>query len=359
MKRVHNFSAGPAVLPLEVLQQVQEELVNYHQKGHSLMEMSHRSEAYTEIDQQAKERIRTLMGLGDDFHIMFLQGGASSQFMMVPFNFLNANDIADYIDTGRWSAKAIKEAKIFGKVNTPFSSKDSNYNRVPVDEKITITPHAKYVHFTSNNTVAGSQFKNEPETKGVPLVCDASSDFLSRPVDIEKYGLIYAGAQKNVGPAGVTVVIVEKEFLVMADTEDVPTVLQYQTHSEKIFNTPPVFNVYVMNLVLKWIQDKGGVSYFEDFNQQKAQLIYDEIDKDGFYEGAVKKDSRSLMNVTFRLSNEVLEQNFIQEAAKNNMIGLKGHRSVGGIRASIYNACPMESARTLAEFMEDFRGKNA
>lgn len=357
-KRIHNFSAGPAQLPLEVLQQAQEELVDYHSKGHSVMEMSHRSEAYTEIDQQAKQRIRSLMGLGDEFQIIFLQGGASSQFMMVPFNFLDTNDIADYIDTGRWSAKAIKEAKIFGKVNTPYSSKESNYDRVPVNKKISLTPHTKYVHYTSNNTVAGSQFKKEPETKGIPLVCDASSDFLSRPVDVEKFGLIYAGAQKNVGPAGVTVVIIKNEFLETAKKEEVPTILQYQTHVEKIFNTPPVFNVYVMNLVLKWIQDRGGVSYFEDFNQQKAKLIYDAIDKDDFYEGAVEENSRSLMNVTFRLPDEKLEQKFITEATENNMIGLKGHRSVGGIRASIYNACPMESAQILAEFMDDFKEKN-
>ncbi len=356
-KRIHNFSAGPAQLPLEVLQKAQSELVNYHQKGSSVMEISHRSDEYTEIDRQAKSRVRKLMGMSGDYHIMFLQGGASSQFMMVPFNFLDESETADYIDTGRWSAKAIKEAEIFGDVNIPFSSKEYGYARVP-NADLSYAPDSKYVHFTSNNTVAGSQFSTEPQTGGIPLICDASSDFLSRPVDIEKYGLIYAGAQKNVGPAGVTVVIINNSFLERANAENVPTILQYKTHTEKIFNTPPVFNVYVMNLVLEWIQDKGGISYFKDFNQKKAQILYDEIDRDDFYRGAVEKDSRSLMNVTFRLPTEELEQQFIEEAMNNEMTGLRGHRSVGGIRASIYNACPMESVKTLVSFMQHFRNKN-
>ncbi len=358
MNRIHNFSAGPAQLPLDVLKKAQKELVDYRQKGHSVMEMSHRSDEYTETDRQAKQRIRDLMNLGDEFHIMFLQGGASSQFMMVPFNFLNESETADYIDTGRWSAKAITEAQIFGEVNIPFSSKDSNYNRVPSNEELSFDKNAKYVHFTSNNTVAGSQFDEEPETGGIPLVCDASSDFLSRPVDVEKYGIIYAGAQKNVGPAGVTVVVAKESFLEQADAKDVPTVLQYKTHTQKIFNTPPVFNVYMVNLVLKWIQDKGGISYFKDFNSKKAALLYEEIDGDDFYRGAVQKKSRSQMNVTFRLPSEELEVKFLSEAEYNGMVGLKGHRSVGGIRASIYNACPVESVEALASFMRNFRDEN-
>lgn len=358
LKRVHNFSAGPAQLPLEVLQKVQDELVDYHGNGRSIMEMSHRGEAYTKVDRQAKQRIRTLMGLDDNFEIMFLQGGASSQFMMVPFNFLNKNETADYINTGRWSNKAIKEANIFGDVNVPFSSKETGFDRVSANEKLNFSEDARYVHYTSNNTVAGTQFTTEPETNGIPLVCDASSDFLSRPVKIEKYGLIYAGAQKNVGPAGVTVVIVNKDFLAQANAENVPTMLQYQTHAERIFNTPPVFNVYVMNLVLKWIQDKGGLSYFEQFNRAKAQLLYDEIDKDDFYQGAVEKDSRSLMNATFRLASEELEQQFLAETSAKNMVGIKGHRSVGGFRVSMYNACPKESVEALVSLMQDFRVKN-
>lgn len=358
MKRVHNFSAGPATLPLEVLEKAQDELVEYRGKGRSLMEMSHRSAEYTEIDQQAKARLSSLLGLGEDFEIMFLQGGASSQFMMVPFNFLNENETADYIDTGRWSDKAITEARKFGNVHVPFSSSEGNYDRVPKQGELKYSDNPVYVHITSNNTVAGTQFPTEPETNGAPLVCDASSDFLSRPIDVDKYGIIYAGAQKNVGPAGVTIVIVRKDFMQKAKTEGVPTILRYQTHTGKIFNTPPTFNVYMVNLVLDWIQQKGGLSYFESFSQKKASLLYGEIDKDDFYRGAVEKESRSLMNATYRLPSEELEQKFLSEAAENGLVALKGHRSVGGIRASMYNAMPMESVEALVSFMQEFRDKN-
>jgi len=358
MNRVHNFSAGPAVLPLEVLEKAQQELTNYNNMGRSVMEISHRSTEYTEIDHQAKSRLRDLLDLGTDFEIMFLQGGASSQFMMTPFNFLDENKTADYIDTGRWSAKAIKEAEIFGNVHRPFSSKESGYKRVPKNSELEFSDNPEYVHFTSNNTVAGTQFPTEPQTNGVPLVCDASSDLLSRPIDASKYGLIYAGAQKNVGPAGVTIVIIRKDFLDKATTQDVPTILQYQTHAEKIFNTPPTFNVYMVNLVLEWIENKGGLSYFKKFNEEKAALVYDEIDKDDFYRGAVEKDSRSLMNITYRLPSEELEAKFLAEASEHDLYTLKGHRSVGGIRASIYNACPRESVEALVDFMKDFRDKN-
>lgn len=358
MKRVHNFSAGPAVLPFEVLQKAQKELTNFRDMGRSVMEISHRSAEYTEIDQQAKKRLSDLLGLGSDFEIMFLQGGASSQFMMVPFNFLSKNQTSDYIDTGRWSAKAIAEAKIFGNVHRAFSSKETGYDRVPKDSELSISDSPAYVHFTSNNTVAGTQFPTEPETDGVPLVCDASSDFLSKPLEVSRYGVIYAGAQKNLGPAGVTVVVIRKDFLQKAGIENVPTILRYQTHAEKIFNTPPTFNVYMVNLVLEWIQEKGGLSYFKKFNKEKADLIYGEIDRDDFYRGAVKKDSRSLMNVTFRLPSEKLEDKFLSEAVERDLYSLKGHRSVGGIRASIYNACPMESVEALVDFMRDFRNQN-
>lgn len=358
MNRVHNFSAGPATLPLKVLEKAQSELTEYKNKGRSLMEMSHRSAEYTEIDQQAKARLSSLLGLGDDFEVMFLQGGASSQFMMAPYNFLKENKTADYIDTGRWSDKAITEAKKFGNVHVPFSSAEGNYDRVSTQKELNFSEEPVYVHFTSNNTVAGTQFPVEPETNGVPLVCDASSDFLSKPIDIDKYGLIYAGAQKNVGPAGVTIVIIRKDFLEKANSEGVPTILKYQTHAGKIFNTPPTFNVYMVNLVLEWIQEKGGLSYFKKFSEQKASLLYDEIDKDDFYRGAVEKKSRSLMNATYRLPNEELEQKFLAEAADNNLVALKGHRSVGGIRASMYNALPIESVEALVSFMQEFRAKN-
>lgn len=358
MNRVHNFSAGPAALPLEVLEKAQSELTEYKNLGRSLMEMSHRSAEYTEIDRQAKARLSSLLGLGDDFEVLFLQGGASSQFMMAPYNFLGENETADYIDTGRWSDKAITEAKMFGNVHIPFSSAKGNYDRVPTQPELSFSDNPVYVHFTSNNTVAGTQFPKEPETNGIPLVCDASSDILSRPVDVDKYGIIYAGAQKNIGPAGVTIVIIRKDFLEKAKTEGVPTILRYQTHTGKIFNTPPTFNVYMVNLVLEWIQDKGGLSYFESFSKKKASLLYDEIDRDDFYRGAVEKESRSLMNATYRLPSEDLEQKFLAEAAGHNLVALKGHRSVGGIRASMYNAVSMESVETLVSFMQDFRDKN-
>jgi phosphoserine aminotransferase len=358
MNRVHNFSAGPARLPLEVLQKAKSELVNYRELGTSVMEISHRSDAYTQIDRQAKTRIQDLLGLNEEFHIMFLQGGASSQFMMVPRNFLTSTKSADYIDTGRWSAKAIKEAKLFGEVNVPFSSAGTDYDHVPNGQELIFTDDAAYVHFTSNNTVAGTQFSSAPKTREIPLVCDASSDFLSRPIEnIGHYGLIYAGAQKNVGPAGVTIVIVRKDFLEQTNHENVPTILQYQTHAEKIFNTPPVFNVYMVNLVLEWIQNKGGLDYFAKINGKKAQLLYHEIDRDGFYQGRVRKNSRSLMNVTFRLADEGLEQKFLEEAQEHQLVALKGHRSVGGIRVSIYNACPLESVEALVCFMQDFRDR--
>ena len=354
-ERAHNFSAGPARLPLEVLKKAKEELLNYRGRGTSVMEMSHRSPEYTEIDRQAKQRLKELLGLNDSHHIMFLQGGASSQFMMVPFNFLREHQVADYIDTGRWSDKAITEAKLFGNVHVPYSSRKQSYRRVPNNDELSLTSGAEYIHFTSNNTVVGTQFSKEPDGNGIPLVCDMSSDFLSRPIDVDKYGLIYAGAQKNAGPAGVTIVIVRDDFLKKAKNETVPTILRYQTHAERIFNTPPVFAVYLANYVFEWIQEKGGLDLFAKFNRRKADLIYNEIDRDDFYEGMVEKESRSTMNITFRLNNQDLETSFLKEAAGHNLIALKGHRSVGGIRASIYNACPMESVEKLVEFMCSFR----
>lgn len=355
MDRVHNFSAGPARLPLEVLEKAKQELTDFENMGRSVMEISHRSPEYTKIDRQAKARLRDLLQLDERFEIMFLQGGASSQFMMIPFNFLGKGETADYINTGRWSQKAIKEAELFGNVHQPYSSADTGYDRIPSPEQLSFSDNPVYVHYTSNNTVAGTQFHYEPDTGGVPLVCDASSDILSRPIDADKYGLIYAGAQKNMGPAGVTIVIIRKDFLDRAKTGKVPIILRYQTHAEKIFNTPPTFNVYMVNLVLEWMQEKGGVAYFKQANREKANLIYTEIDRDDFYRGATDEDSRSLMNVTFRLPSEKLEQQFISEAASQNMVALKGHRSVGGIRASIYNACPKESVEVLVSFMQQFR----
>lgn len=356
MKRVHNFSAGPAALPQAVLEKAREELLDYRDSGRSIMEMSHRSALYSEVDHQAKARLRSLLGLDESFEILFLQGGASSQFMMVPFNYLQGGASADYLDTGRWSDKALTEARRFGEIRVPFSSAGEGYRRVPEAGEPQFSDAAEYVHFTSNNTVAGTQFPYEPDTGGVPLVCDASSDFLSRPITPSKYGLIYAGAQKNVGPAGVTIVVIRRDFLERSTrSEDLPVMLRYRTHAEKIFNTPPVFNVYMVGLVLEWMQEQGGLSHFEEQSRKKAGMLYEEIDRDGFYEGAVEEGSRSLMNVTFRLREESLEETFLDEAARNDLMALKGHRSVGGMRASLYNAVPEKSARALVDFMRDFR----
>jgi len=358
MKRIHNFSAGPATLPLSVLQKAEKELVNYRNKGASLMEMSHRGPEYTEINQQATDRLKEITGAGDDWEILFLQGGASTQFMTVPQNFLSKNKTADYIDTGAWSAKAIAEAQLFGNVHISYSSKSSNYSSVPVNSDLNPSENPVYTHFTSNNTIFGTQFRKEPESGGSPLVCDASSDFLSRPIDLDRYGLIYAGAQKNLGPAGVTVIMIKNSFLEQQLKETIPTIVDYRTHVKKIFNTPPVFAVYMVNYVLEWIQEKGGLSWFETFNHNKANLLYNEIDKDDFYRGTVEKYSRSNMNVTYRLPSEDLEEKFIKEATENDLDALEGHRSVGGIRASIYNACEMESVEALVSFMQQFRAKN-
>ncbi|MGM0506670.1 MAG: 3-phosphoserine/phosphohydroxythreonine transaminase [Bacteroidota bacterium] len=359
MKRIHNFSAGPATLPLDVLKRVQSELVDYRGMGQSIIEASHRSPEYTEVNEQASSRLKSLLGAGDDWNVLFLQGGASTQFLMVAQNFLSEERTADYINTGSWSKKAIKEAKLFGNVHIPYSGEEGNFTHIPDQNELLFSDDPTYVHFTSNNTIFGTQFPTEPETNGVPLVCDASSDFLSRPIDLEKYGLIYAGAQKNVGPAGVTVVLVRDSFMESVLDRPVPTMLQYKTHLEKLFNTPPVFAVYMVNYVLEWIEENGGLDAFAEFNQKKSDLLYGEIDSDDFYRGTADRKSRSQMNVTFRLKSEDLEKQFLKEAVEQDLVALKGHRSVGGIRASIYNACEMESVKALVKFMADFRSGNS
>ncbi|NBC26162.1 MAG: 3-phosphoserine/phosphohydroxythreonine transaminase [Bacteroidetes bacterium] len=357
MKRLHNFCAGPATLPLPVLQKAKDELTNYRGKGASILEMSHRSPEYSAIHRQAVQRLKQLTGAGDEWDVLFLQGGASSQFMMVPHNFLNGSRTADYIDTGRWSDNAIKEAGLFGNVHVPFSSKESNYSRVPAEGDLSYSRAPQYVHFTSNNTIYGTQFASEPDAPA-PLVCDASSDFLSRPLDLDRYGLIYAGAQKNLGPAGVTVVMIKKSFADTQRSETIPTILDYKTHQARIFNTPPVFAVYMVNYVLEWIEERGGLEYFRDINARKAARLYSELDRDDFYRGTVHKDSRSRMNVTFRLRDKRLEPEFLDRAEEHGLLALKGHRSVGGVRASLYNACEMESVEALVEFMQQFRAKH-
>jgi phosphoserine aminotransferase len=358
MNRAHNFSAGPAALPLEVLKKAREEFLDYSGSGSSIIELSHRGPEYIEVDFQATERLRKLLGIGDEFEVLFLQGGASTQFMMVPFNFLDKNRTADYIVTGAWSKKAIKEAAYFGNANVAFTSEIQNFNRVPVDSELNHSKNPVYTHFTSNNTIFGTQFAKEPDSAASPLVCDASSDFLSRPLDMDRYGLIYAGAQKNAGPAGVTIIIIHRDFLEKQVSSGIPTILNYKTHVGTMFNTPPVFGVYMANLVFGWILDKGGLHAIEKHNQEKATLLYNEIDRDDFYFGTAEKASRSLMNVTFRLKDESLEKKFLKEAEEANLKGLKGHRSVGGMRASIYNACERESVEALISFMSEFRKRN-
>jgi phosphoserine aminotransferase len=354
MSRIHNFSAGPAVLPLEVLEKAKQELTDYRGCGMSIMEVSHRGPEYIAVDASARERLMRLLGLGDDHEVMFLQGGASTQFLMVPYNFLSADQTADYINTGTWSSKAIKEAKSFGNVHIAYSSESEQFTRVPKQDEIQWSEAPVYAHFTSNNTIFGTEFASEPASN-VPLVCDASSNFLSKPLDVDRYGLIYAGAQKNLGPAGVTVVIAKKDFLAKEKQKGIPTIMKYSTHVGEMFNTPPVFAVYMVDLVLEWIEQKGGLAAMEKINIEKATILYKEIDRDGFYRGTATIDSRSRMNVTFRIANEELEKLFIKESEAAGLSGLKGHRSVGGMRASIYNACPLSSVQALVDFMSEFR----
>lgn len=354
--RKHNFAAGPAVLPEEVLIEVKNELPLYKDVGSSVMEISHRSPAYSEIESTAKQRLKRLLGMDDEWHVLFLQGGASMQFYQVPLNFLKRGESADYLITGRWSTKALKEALFVGEARVAASSEAENYSHIPEPSTWDLDPGATYLHFTSNNTVAGTQFSEEPSAE-VPLVCDASSDFLSRPIDVDRYGLIYAGAQKNVGPAGVTLVLVRDDFL-QRRKQPLPTMLDYGTHTAKLFNTPPVFAVYIVGKVLKWLEDLGGLPAIQSINERKAAKLYERIDATDFYRGAVEEDSRSKMNVTFRLPSEELEKKFIEEGKQNDLLALKGHRSVGGIRASIYNACPEEAVEALVAFMDEFESAN-
>lgn len=351
-ERAYNFAAGPGTLPEEVLLELKEELPVYRDLGASLIEVSHRSAAYTEVADAARAHLRSLLGLGDDWHILFLQGGASMQFYQVPLNFLPRGASADYLDTGAWSAKAIKEANAIGTARVAASSKADTYSYIPAPDSWDLDPNAAYLHYTSNNTIFGTQFKNEPQAD-VPLVCDASSDFLSRPLDLSRYGLIYAGAQKNIGPAGVTVVLVQDDFL-QRRVQPLPTMLDYGTHTAKLFNTPPVFAVYLVEKVLRWLIGKGGIAGIQKINVAKATALYGRIDASDFYTGTVRYDARSEMNVTFRLPSEALEQQFIAEASEQGLKALKGHRSVGGIRASIYNACSLEAVEALVAFMDEF-----
>lgn len=359
-KRIYNFSAGPAVLPEEVLLEVQKDLFSYKGCGMSVMEMSHRGKIFDQIIKEAEADLRKLLDINDNYAVLFLQGGATLQFSMVPLNLMPPKNKADYIVTGSWAKKAVKEAKRAGTVNIAASTESENFVRIPKQSELKLDPDASYVHFTSNNTIYGTQWKTEPEVGNVPLVCDASSDILHKKIDVNKYGLIYAGAQKNIGPAGVTLVIIRKDLLERS-SDNLHTYLNYKVHVENnsLYNTPSTFGIYVAGLVFKWLLNMGGLDEMYRRNVEKAKILYDAIDaSDGFYKGTVVPEYRSLMNVTFRLPNEELEKKFIEEAKKRDFDGLKGHRSVGGIRASIYNAFPKKGVEDLVTFMEEFRKNN-
>ena len=358
--RAYNFNAGPSALPLEVLEKAQKELVNFNGTGMSIMEMSHRSKDYEAVHNEAIARLKKLYAIPENYEVLFLQGGASLQFTMVPMNFLQEGKKASYILTGVWSEKALKEAKLFGEPVISASSKENQYRNIPTSNEIKFDSDDAYVHLTSNNTIYGTAWRDFPDTGDVPLIVDMSSDIFSKAVDVSKFALIYAGAQKNLGPSGVTVVIIRKDLLEKENT-NIPTMLKYSTHADanSLYNTPPTFGIYMLGEVLKWIEDQGGVPAIERNNVEKAGLIYDVIDNsNGFYKGHATEDSRSLMNITFRIADEELEKQFLAEAKEAGFVGLNGHRSVGGCRASTYNAVPFEACKALADFMVEFQKKH-
>lgn len=360
MSRAFNFSAGPATLPLEVLERAQSELVDYKGAGMSVMEMSHRSKEYQAIIDGAEANLRKLMGIPDNYEVLFLQGGASLQFAMVPLNLFGKNKKADYVNTGAWSKKAIAEAKRYGNVNVVASSEDKTFSYIPELTREMFDPGADYVHITTNNTIYGTVYPQLPDVGNVPLVADMSSNILSQVYDVKKFGLIYAGAQKNIGPAGVCIVIVRKDLLGHA-LDITPTMLNYQIHAENgsMFNTPPCYSIYIAGLVFEWLLEKGGVPAMEKINREKAAVLYDFLDSSKLFSGTVAKKDRSIMNVPFVTGREDLDAKFIAEASALGFKTLKGHRSVGGMRASIYNAMPREGVEKLVEFMARFEKENA
>ena len=357
--RIFNFAAGPAVLPVPVIEEIQRDLLSLPDVGMSILEISHRSATFESILDRADADIRTLAGIPSNYRVLFLQGGASLQFSMVPMNLLTPGATADYIDSGSWAEKAYKEAKKVGGANIAASTKAENYSRVPSQKELKLTPGAAYVHMTSNNTIEGTEFRQLPDVGDAPLVSDTSSDMFSRPIEVGRHALIYSGAQKNMGPAGVTVVIVREDLLPRSQ-KSLPTMLNYAVHAENksLYNTPPAFAVYALGLVMRWLLGQGGLPAIAKVNERKAAKLYAEIDRTGYYRGTAHKDSRSLMNVTFRLGTEELEKKFVKEATAAGLDGLKGHRSVGGMRASIYNAFPEAGVEALVEFMREFERRN-
>lgn len=360
MARVYNFSAGPSMLPEEVLKTAADEMLEYGTTGQSVMEMSHRSKEYGEIIKTAEQDLRDIMNIPDNYEVLFLQGGASTQFAMVPFNLMNKNHKADYIITGQWANKAYKEAARYGEARIVASSKDKTFSYIPKVKAEDFDKQADYVHICFNNTIYGTKYNYIPDTGDVPLVADISSCILSEPIDVSKFGVLYAGAQKNVAPAGVTIVIIRKDLIGNA-MDITPTMLNYATHAENgsMFNTPPCYNIYIAGLVFKWIKKLGGLEEMKKRNEEKAKVLYDFLDSSKLFRGTVVKEDRSLMNVPFVTGNEDLDAKFIAEAKNNGFVNIKGHRTVGGMRASIYNAMPLEGVKKLVEFMKKFEEENA
>lgn len=360
MKRVYNFSAGPSILPEPVLRRAADEMLDYQGSGQSVMEMSHRSKVYGGIIQTAESLLREVMGIPDNYKVLFLQGGASSQFAMVPLNLMTGSGKADYVLTGQWATKAYKEAARYGDVNVVASSKDKTFSYIPKLDPAAFTPDADYFHICMNNTIYGTKYHTLPDTGNVPLVADVSSCILSEPIDVSKFGVLYAGAQKNMGPAGLTVVIIREDLIGHA-MEKTPTMFNYQTHADNgsMFNTPPCYAIYITMLVLDWLKNEiGGLEEMKKINEKKAGLLYDFLDRSKLFKGTVVPEDRSIMNVPFVTGNEELDAKFVKEAAAADFVNLKGHRSVGGMRASIYNAMPVEGVEKLVAFMEQFEKEN-
>ncbi|MFZ5987597.1 MAG: 3-phosphoserine/phosphohydroxythreonine transaminase [Bacillota bacterium] len=357
MGRIYNFSAGPSMLPEQVLAKAANEMLDYKGTGMSVMEMSHRTKTYESIIENAENLLRKLMNIPDNYSVLFLQGGASQQFAMIPMNLMTKNKKADFVNTGTWSKKAMAEAKLVGSVNVAASSEDKNFTYIP--ENLNLSPDADFVHITANNTIEGTRFVSFPDTGNIPLIADMSSNILSEEMDVTKFGLIYAGAQKNLGPAGVTIVIIRNDLL-GKHNENSPIFLRYETHAKEksLYNTPPSYSVYMVGLVLEWLDQLGGVKAMESLNKEKAELLYNYIDESEMFSSPVDKRYRSLMNIPFTAPNDELNAKFIAEAEKQGLTALKGHRLVGGMRASIYNAMPMEGVKTLVEFMKNFEKNN-
>ena len=359
MGRIYNFSAGPAVLPEEVLKEAAEEMLDYKGSGMSVMEMSHRSKVYEEIIQEAEKDLRDLVNIPDNYKVLFLQGGASLQFAMVPMNLMK-NRVADYIITGQWAKKAYEEAKLYGTANAIASSADKTFSYIPDCSDLPISENADYVYICENNTIYGTKFKKLPNTKGKTLVADVSSCFLSEPIDVTKYGLLFAGAQKNVGPAGVVIAIIREDLIPEETLPGTPTMMKYKIHAENksLYNTPPCYGIYICGKVFKWIKNVGGLEAMKAHNEKKAKILYDFLDNSKLFRGTVVKEDRSLMNVPFVTGSEELDAKFVKEAKAAGFENLKGHRTVGGMRASIYNAMPIEGVEKLVEFMEKFEREN-